>query len=89
MKLVPNVLGDGLAQLRKPQVGSVSGATFLQRKEGRLSDVPRGDKVRFSDTERNDIVHRLNDFEEITNARAWDVAHMRRNFMVHGLSFRG
>ena len=68
----PDILCHRLPQLGCSQVRGVSGFPFLHGEDGSLPDPPRGDVIRFSDPEGNDVGHRLDHFEKIPNSRAWD-----------------
>ena len=46
--------------------------------------MPRRGEVRLADSQRDDIVHGLDDLEKIANARARNVAHVVGNLDAHG-----
>ena len=74
-----HVGGDGATEARGTEVGGVAGATLFQRVNRRLPDMPRGDKVGFADAEGDDLLHRLNDLEEVADSRTGDGADMVRD----------
>ena len=78
MGLAPRLLGPGddLAQLEQAQIGGVTGFAPLQGEDGCFADMPGSDEVRLAHAERDDVLHSLDDFKKITDARARDVAHV-------------
>ena len=73
-KVLEDVAGDRFPEARKAEIGGVAGAAFLQGINGGLADVPWGIEVGLADAERDDVLHRLHDFEKVADARAGDVA---------------
>src|SRR3954451_15332035 len=68
---------DGFAQLQQAKIGGVAGLALFKGVNGRFADVPRSDKIRLSNAERDDILHALNQLEKIANARARNLLHVR------------
>ncbi len=74
-----DVLRDRFPQLHQAEIGRVAGLAAFERVDRRFADMPRGDEVGLADAERNDALHRLHDLEEVTDARARDIAHVVRH----------
>ena len=84
LKMPTHIVGDRAAKSREPEVRGVSSATSLQRENRRLANVPRRREIRLPDAQRNNIIHRLDDFEKVANARARDVANVVSDGDTHG-----
>src|ERR1017187_7588390 len=80
---------DRLAELDQAEIGSVTGAPAFQREDGGFANMPRRDEPRLANAERHDIVHRLDDVEEITNPRARNTPHMLGDKIALRLTFKG
>ncbi len=82
-----DILRNHLAQLRHAKVRCVSGFPFLHGKDGGFPDSPGRNVIGFADPERNDVGHRLNYFEKVSNPRARDLADMISNILgeIHGV----
>ena len=79
-----HIVGDRAAQSREPKIRGVASASALQGENRRLANVPRRREIRLPDAQRDDIVHRLDDFEKVANARARDVANVVGDGDTHG-----
>src|SRR5205814_4095566 len=73
---------DRFAKLQQTEIGGVTRFAALQRVNGCLANMPRGDEVRLTDAQRNHVRHRLHDVEKFANARARDVAHVASDVVV-------
>src|ERR1700678_1993338 len=81
VNLIPpgEISSDRLPQSRQPQIRSVAGFALLEREDGCLTNSPRGNVVRFSDSQRNDIGHRLDHFEKVSDTRPRDGQNVIRD----------
>src|ERR1035438_7276559 len=80
---------DRLAELDQAEIGSVTVASAFEREDGGFANMPRRDEPRLANAERHDIVHRLDDVEEITNPRARNTPHMLGDKIALRLAFEG
>ena len=74
-EVLRHVLADADAQRFETEVRGVARLAFFQRADHRLTDRPRGWLVGFTDAERNDIGATDDEFEEIANAGARQIAN--------------
>src|SRR5262249_15052127 len=79
VELLGDVFGDRAAELEQAEIGCVPGLALFERVDGRFPDMPRRDEPGFADPERYDVVHRLDDVEEIADPRTRDAAHVVRD----------
>ena len=56
---------------------------MFQRVDRGFTNAPGGHTTGFADTERDDVVHRLDHVEEIANPRSRDIAHMISDGGLH------
>src|SRR5437773_1627653 len=89
MEDVLQVGADRLAKLDQAEIGCVTGAPAFQGEDGSFADVPRRHEPRLANAERHDVVHRLDDVEEITNPRARNTPHMLGDKIALRLTFEG
>ena len=75
-KLFSTYFADGAAQFDQAEVRGVMRLALFQRVDGGFADVPGRVEIRLADAERDDVLHRLDDVEEIADARARDPAHV-------------
>jgi hypothetical protein len=83
-----DIIGDGAAEAGEAEIRGVAGAAALEGEDGGFADVPGRGEVRLADAERDDIVHGLDDFEEVADARAGDVADVVGDGDAHGETAR-
>jgi hypothetical protein len=74
-EMLRDVLADEDAQRFEAEVRGVARLAFLQRADHRLADRPRGRFVRLTDAERDDIGAADDEFKEIADAGARQVAN--------------
>ena len=77
-----HVGGEGLAQLEQAEVGGVAGRAALQRVDGVFADVPGGGEVRLADAQRDHVLHRADDVEEVADAGAGDADQLVRDVVT-------
>ena len=76
-EMFADILRDALAQLGQAEVARVAGVPALQRIDGRLADAPRCVEVRLADAERDHVLHGLDDFKKVADARARNAPDVR------------
>ena len=74
--------GEGLAQLEQAEVGGVAGRAALQGVDGVFADVPGGGEVRLADAQRDHVLHRADDVEEVADAGAGDADQLVRDVVT-------
>ena len=84
LKMPTHIVGDRAAKPGQPEIRGVASASALQGENRRLANVPRRREIRLPDAQRDDIVHRLDDFEKVANARARDVTNVVGDGDTHG-----
>ena len=62
-----HIVADGFAQREQAQIGGVARMAAFQRVDRPLPDRPRRDEIRFSDSEGDHIVHRVDQFEKVAD----------------------
>ena len=78
-EMLLDVGGDRPAKARRAEIGRIAGVSLFERIDRRLADVPRGDKIRLADPQRDDLLHRLDDLKEVADSRTGNGADMVRD----------
>ena len=70
---------QSLPEFRHAEIRSVAGIPAFNRGHRLLTDMPRGLKIRFPNTQRDDILAGGDNIKEVPDSRLGDVAQMRSN----------
>jgi enoyl-CoA hydratase len=76
------------AKLGQPEIRGVVGPALLEAVDGGLANMPRRGKIRLANSQRDHIVHALDDLEKIANTRARNVANVVSDLNSHGETAR-
>ena len=68
MVIVCNIFADSFAQRKQSEVGGITGSAAVKGVDGIFTDRPRCYEIRFSDAERDHIIHLVDQFKKITDA---------------------
>ena len=81
-ELLFHILADEYAEGLQAEVRGVAGLAFFQRADDGLADGPGGGFIRLADAEGDDIRAADDELEEVTNARAREVADLGTEFIM-------